>query len=180
VTTPGSPDEIGQVHEMVPGEPEPVRSIEVGEMIFGLAVTPTDLWVVGEQDGGALWRVDKASGAVTTIGQFRGVDQVLVYADAVWLTSRLTGRLWKLNPADGSVLAEVSISTASGMAVHDGSIWVTTYNEGMLLNIDPATAEIISSERLPYAYLHPPISAFGSLWTSALENNLVMRIDPGT
>lgn len=46
------------------------------------------------------------------------------------------------------------------------------------MSIDPKTLDELSSVDLGHRSLQPPISAFGSLWTSALEENVVLRIDP--
>jgi len=173
VSSPG----LGRVYVFREGEAEAIDIHRVGRNPFVIDLLPDSAWVSGEADGGTVWRIDRATGGVTTIGLFEGADEVEIGFDAVWVTSRPNGHLWKLDPADGSILGQVDINAPSGSVAIGDTLWVVSY-DGTLTGLDPTTLEVTYSERLPYAYLGTPIFAFDSLWTAALENNVLLRIAP--
>jgi outer membrane protein assembly factor BamB len=168
----------GNLLELTPGEPEPTRTIHVAASLGPPAVTADAIWVTGEVDGGQLYKVDKASGEVTTVGPFAGADTVGAFFDGIWVVSRNTGSVWKLDPADGSVLIATEVHHPSGLVADDYSIWTAGY-AGTLIELDPNTGEVRSETDMPHGYLGPPIIALGSLWTSALEDNRLLRVDLG-
>ena len=85
--------------------------------------------------------------------------------------------LWKADPKDGRMLESAEVRRPSGMLEYDGKLWVTTL-DGELIAFDPDTLEAVSRTNLGYVWLGPPVFAFDSLWVSALEDNVVLRIDP--
>lgn len=156
---------------------EPIRIIDVPADPFDIVLDETSAWVTSESDGGTLYRIDRSSYEATLVGQFAGIsfDSVEVAFGSVWLNSRTEGHLWKLDPADGSVLGQIDLPEPCGVVVVGDALWITQLAGG-LVQLDPVTLEIRSQERLPYGFLGPPVYAFGSLWVSDLEENLVLRI----
>ena len=173
VTSPGE----GAVYLLQEGHAEPIRRIGVAAMIFDIVLDETSAWVASESGAGTLWRIDRATYEVTRVGDFPGVgaDPSEIAFGSLWLMSRTQGRLWKVDPADGSILGQVDLREPSGAVAVGDALWVTLYG-GTLVELDPETLEIRSEQQLQYGYLSPPLHAFDSLWVSALENNVVLRI----
>lgn len=172
VTSPGT----GDIYEVVAGASEPERSVPVGPMIFELTVLPDAVWVAGEDAGGTVYRVEMATGEVTVTQQLRGVDQVRLLFGALWASARFGNHVWKLDPVTGEILGDATLDTPSGLVEAGGSVWATTQT-GDLVEIDPETMEFRSTQPLGYQALAVPILAFGDLWVSALEDNVVLRVD---
>jgi hypothetical protein len=170
----------GAVYLLQAGAPEPIRKIDVAPDIFDIALDENSAWVTSESDGGTLWHIDRATYEVTRVGQFPGVtsDSTEIALGSLWITSRAQNHLWKLDLTDGSVLGTVDLKEPSGVAAAGDSLWITQL-DGSLVELDPATLETRSTEQLPYTWLGPPLYAFGSLWTSALEDDVVLRIRVG-
>jgi hypothetical protein len=168
-----SPDD-GGVYLLREGAAKPTRRIEVAPMIFDVALDETSAWVTSESDGGTLWRIDRSTYKVTRVGKFAGVDTADVAFGSLWLTSRSLNHLWKVDPADGSLLGELDLLDVGGVVAIGHRLWVTLH--GGLVELDPDTLEIQSQVQLGYQYMGPPLYAFGSLWVSALEDDVVVRI----
>ena len=173
VTSPGE----GAVYVLQEGQAEPIQRIVVAPLIFDIVLDETTAWLTSESGGGVLWRIDRATYEVTRVGEFAGVgaDPSEIAFGAIWLMSRPRGNFWKVDPADGSILGQVVLRQPSGAIAVGDALWITLYG-GTLLELDPETLEIRSEQRLQYANLGPPLYAFDSLWISALENNVVLRI----
>jgi hypothetical protein len=171
VTSPGD----GAVYLLQEGSAEPIRKIDVAPDLFDLALDETSAWVTSESEDGTLWRIDRATSAVTRVGKFPGVDAAEVAFGSLWLTSRQTSQLWKLNRADGSILGQLRLLDPVGVAAGGDALWIALLGGGVIV-LDPATLEVLSQKTLPNGYLGPPVYAFGSLWASALEDNLVLRV----
>jgi streptogramin lyase len=165
------------VYVLQEGVAEPIHRIDVPVDPFDIVVDETSAWVTSESDGGTLYRIDRTSFEATLVGQFSGAsfDSAEVAFGSVWLNAREQNHLWKLDPADGSVLGEIDLVEPCGVVAVGDALWITLLSGG-LVQLDPVTLEIRSEEQLPYGFLGPPIYAFGSLWVSALEDNLVLRL----
>jgi hypothetical protein len=167
----------GAVYLLQEGVPDPIRRIDVAPDIFDIALDHSSAWVTSESQGGTLWHIDRATYEVNLVGEFPGVsaDSTEIAFGSLWLTSRDQGHLWKLDLSNGSVLGTVDLAEPWGEAAAVDSLWITQIDGG-LVELDPATLEVRSKQQLPYTWLGPPLYAFGSLWTSALEDDLVLRI----
>ena len=167
----------GAVYLLQEGVPEPIRKIEVAPDIFDIALDDNSAWVTSESDGGTLWHIDRATYESRKVGSFPGVsaDSTEIAFGSLWITSRDAGHLWKLDLATGSVLSTYDLKEPWGVAAAGDSLWITQL-EGGLVELNPDTLEVRATQQLPYTWLAPPLSAFGSLWISALENDLVLRI----
>jgi outer membrane protein assembly factor BamB len=167
----------GAVYLLQEGAPEPIRKIDVAPDIFDITLDEGSAWVTSESDLGTLWHIDRGTYEVRRVGQFPGVtsDSTEIAFGFLWISSRPQGRLWKLDLTDGSVLGTADLHEPSGVTAAGESLWITQL-DGALVELDPATLEIRSTQQFPYTWLGPPLYAFGSLWTSALEDDLVLRI----
>jgi hypothetical protein len=168
-----SPSE-GAVYVLQEGVAEPLKRIVVAPDVFGIALDETSAWVTSESDGGTLWRIDRTTNQASLVGKFGGVDAVAVAFGSLWLSSRPADHLWKVDPSDGTVLGEHKFLAAAGVVAVDDDLWLVLY--GGVLQLDPATLDIRSQKDLRYEYLGAPLFAFGSLWISALEENVVLRV----
>jgi hypothetical protein len=169
-----SPHE-GAVYVLQEGVPEPIRRIDVAPEVFDIALDERSAWVASESGGGTLWQIDRATYEVRLAGTFPGVssDSTEIAFGSLWLTARPQGHLWKLDLATGSVLGTIDLDEPWGVAAAGDALWITQLHGG-LIELDPATLEIRARQQLPYTWPGPPL--FGSLWISALEDDLVLRV----
>jgi streptogramin lyase len=68
------------------------------------------------------------------------------------------------------------LTSPTGMVAEGDRLWITS-QEGVLTSIDPESLQVTSETDLGHPVLGPPIFAFGSLWTAALDENVVLRVD---
>jgi outer membrane protein assembly factor BamB len=167
----------GAVYLLQEGVPEPIRQIDVAPDIFDIALDDKSAWVTSESDGGTLWRIDRSTYESQLVGAFPGVsaDSIEVAFGSVWITSRSGGHVWKLDPTTGSVLGTFDLKEPWGVAAAGDALWITQVDGG-LTELDPDTLEVRAKHQLPFPWLAPPLYAFGSLWISALEDDVVLRI----
>jgi hypothetical protein len=171
VTSPGD----GAVYLLQEGTAEPIGKIDAAPDIFDLALEEGSAWVTSESEDGTLWRIDRATYAATRVGKFPGVDAAEVAFGSLWLSSRQTSQVWKVDLRDGSILGQIKLLEPAGLAAAGDALWISLLG-GELVVLDPATLAIRSEERLPYGFYGSPVYAFGSLWVSALEQDVVLRV----
>ena len=156
-------------------------SVSVGPYPFGVAIGTKAIWVVGEADGGTVWRVNPATNKVvatisTPLPFYTGVA---VGHGAVWVPTRDNRVIYRIDPATNSVAATIQLpSQIGGIGVGPDAIWSSGFGDGKVYRIDPKTNAITGSISTGLGNLGPPIVAFGSVWVAALDRNLVARIDP--
>ena len=170
-----SPDS-GTLYRLVEGRDTPAESFPIGEAPFAVLPAERFVWVLSEADGGVLRRMHRATHKVTTVAELPLADQAMLAFGHLWVTARDGGHLWKLDPTTGRVLDKRKMSMPTGMVSQGNRIWVTS-QYGSVTAINPKTLKIVATADLGYPVLGPPIFAFGSLWTSALDENLVLRVD---
>jgi len=170
-----SPDS-GTLYRVVEGRSAPAESFPIGEAPFAVLPAEAFVWVLSEADGGVLRRMDRVTHKVKTVARLPLADQAMLAFGHLWVTARDGGHLWQLDPTTGRVLAERKMSMPTGMVRHGNWIWVTS-QYGSVTAINPKTLKTVATADTGYRVLGPPVFAFGSLWTSALDENLVLRVD---
>jgi DNA-binding beta-propeller fold protein YncE len=138
--------------------------------------------VVGEADGGTVYRIDPATNTVVA-----SISTPLPFATgiavghgAVWVPARENKVVYRIDPATNAVIATIEMPSAiGGLDVGPDAVWTSGFGDGKVFKIDPATNQIVGSVSTGQGNLGPPLVAFGSVWVGALDRNVVVRIDPG-
>lgn len=173
VTSPGT----GDIYRLVGGRKTIVEQHHVGPSIFGVLPAGDSFWITSEAEGGLLMRVNRETFEVTVAGKFPLIDNVLLAFGDLWVGARGSGLLWKLDLSTACVLDQVEVESPAGFVEAASLLWVTTLS-GKLIALDPESLEVVSEVDLDHVNLGPPIFAFGSLWIAALDDNVVLRVDP--
>jgi DNA-binding beta-propeller fold protein YncE len=125
----------------------------------------------------------------TTLGQvsarslFLGTDAAPIAVTeafgSIWVANIHANQVRRYDPATMTELARIPAPSAAWLAVTDGAIWVTHQTDVGLSRIDPATNTVVANvgDVPPCA---EPILAFDSLWQSACDAGVILRIDPST
>ena len=109
-----------------------------------VAVSGDAIWVIGDANDRALWRIDPRSGDLVERVSLDFVPKdVAVGEGAVWVTSQLEDTVSRIDPATYDVTATIDVGKgAAGIAVGAGSVWVANAIDGTISRIDPATARV--------------------------------------
>jgi streptogramin lyase len=177
ITSPG----LGTIVRYDPATTKPRTTIKLQPMVFSVAIGPEAVWVVGEADGGAVYRIDPATNKlVASISVPIGFATGIVAGHgAVWVPSRDNRVVYRIDPATNAVAATIKMpSLIGGIGVGPDAMWTSGFGDGNVYRIDPATNEITASVSTGQGNLGPPLVAFGSIWVAALDQNVVLRIDP--
>ena len=156
--------------------------IELGPNPFLVAIGTDAIWVAGEASGGILYRIDPATNTKVTEISVKTpfASGLAVGFGAVWVLSRELSAIYRVDPATNTIAATIKMrSLVGGIAVGSSAIWASGWEDGTIHRIDPTTNEITDSIDTDYGTLGPLLEAFDSLWVSAMDRNLVLRIDPG-
>jgi streptogramin lyase len=174
VASPGT----GDVFRLVPGKDDEVERHHVVGDLGSIAPVADALWLTTEVDGGGLVRLDRRTHKVTkAASDFAAADTALAAFGKLWVSSRDAGHVWEVDPKDGKLIAAFAVPRPNGLLAYDGLVWVTTL-DGELLALDPANVTVVKRVDLGHVWLGPLVAGFNSLWVAALEDNLVLRIDP--
>ena len=158
-------------------------AIALEPMIFGVAIGPEALWVVGEADGGTVYRADAATNQLTAsikvaLGTSTGIA---VGYGAVWVPSRDNKVIYRIDPATNTVVTTIQMPIGpGGIGVGPDAIWASGFGDGKVYRIDPTTNAITGTVSTGgrAGTLGPPLFAFDSIWVAGLDKNCVFRIDP--
>ena len=156
-------------------------SIALGHDVFWISIGPEAVWAAGEADGGTLYRIDpKANKLVATIRLDSPSPAGLAVAfGSVWVGDRVKGLVHRIDLDTNEVVATISIPTiVGGVGVGPDAIWASGFGNGTVYRIDPATNATSGSISTGQTELGDPLFAFDSIWVGALEEDLVMRLDP--
>jgi hypothetical protein len=156
------------------------KPIPVGFGDWTLVPAAGALWVTsygGGVPGGAVSRVDVATGAVERFGNF---DVEAAGAGSLW-----TPQVQRIDPATGSIIASLVLPGAAQVAFWRGSAWVLTLQRSLaVLRIDPATNQVTGTpvpvgKPLPAAWnTEPTAIAAGptGLWVLDFSRNLLYHL----
>ncbi len=166
----------GQLVRIDPARNAVGARIDLGGRPTGIAVgSDGDIWV-GNLDG-YVSRVDPTAGAVRRIAVPSGVSMPLVARGLVWLGLQ-NGSVVSVDPAANRVSgAAVRVAPdVDALVDTPAGIWVSTF-AGAAALLDPDRRVVVRRLRLPsrgggIAF------AGGSVWASAYDSGLVVRLDP--
>jgi ABC-type branched-subunit amino acid transport system substrate-binding protein/DNA-binding beta-propeller fold protein YncE len=131
-------------------------------------------------------RIDPGSGRVTRTVKLpgsnegvlpsAGLPRLAVGAGAVWALT--AGGVSRIDPDSGKVVARIDADTVT-IAAGDEGVWFPTGDPPAVMRIDPRTNRV--SEKIPVATqgLWGIAVGAGSVWTTAREDGVVFRIEPG-
>jgi len=154
--------------------------IPLGPNVFDIAIGQDAVWASGETDGGMVWRIDPATNEVVTSISVPGAGQGLIIAfGSVWVGSRTKGSIYRIDPETNAITETIKVNNAiGGIGVGPDAIWASGFGDGTVYRIDPATNSVSASLFTTFGNLGPPLVAFESIWVGALDQNVVLRIDP--
>lgn len=154
-------------------------SVDLGKLVFGIAIGSGAVWAQGESGGGTVWRIDPATNAVTAEIVARGASGIAVGFGSVWVAARDRAVVYRIDPATNSVAATIDLpGPIGGIGVGLDGVWVSGFGSGWVSRIDPDSDQLTGSISTGYVHLGPPTTAFGSLWVAALDESILLRIDP--
>jgi YVTN family beta-propeller protein len=114
----------GTVLEIDPVTLQFGRSILVGGGPRGIALTADDVWVASRLSQ-SVTRINRATGAIRTIGVGDGPHSVQVAGNAVWVSNEYDGTISRVDPSSNEVETLPNIGASPrGLAEAGGSIWV--------------------------------------------------------
>jgi streptogramin lyase len=173
-----SPDEASAIR-FDPDTLAERATVELGDLVFGIAIGSDAVWAQGEAGGGTVWRIEPATNAVTAEIVAPGASGIAVGLDSVWVAARDRAVVYRIDPATNSVAATIDLPGAiGGIGVGLDGVWVSSFGSGWVSRIDPGTDQVTGSFSTGYVRLGPPITAFGSVWVAALDESVLVRIDP--
>jgi DNA-binding beta-propeller fold protein YncE len=98
---------------------------------------------------------------------------------SIWVADIHANDVRRYAPATFAELARIPAPGAAWFAQADDALWVTNQTGVGLHRIDPTTnAPVALVGNAPPC--GAPVIAFGSLWQSACDGNVILRIDPAT
>ena len=154
-------------------------TVELGELVFGIAIGSDAVWAQGETGGGTVWRIDPATNAVIAEIVAPGASGIAVGFDSVWVAAHDRATVHRIDPASNTVAATIDLpGPIGGIGVGLDGVWVSGFGGGWVSRINPGTDHVTGSISTGYANLGPPITAFGSVWVAALDESVLLRIDP--
>jgi len=99
---------------------------------------------------------------------------------SIWVANHHSDDVSRLDPETGAQLARINIGPMSGpgwFAVTDDAIWVTRQNGAGVTRIDPETNAVVKAQIGAQETCWSPAVALGSVWYSACDSGLMVRID---
>ncbi len=149
--------------------------IDLGALGSDIAVTDTAVWVTSRLDN-AVVKVDPATRTVTA--RLDGIDQPesIAVGDHLWVGGRTTST--EIDPTTATVVKTVDVGTgpAGAIAVDGSTLWVRDPDH-FLRSVDAGGAvETIDG---PVTSGGDVLVAFGSVWATAFDEELLFRVPAG-
>ena len=125
----------------------------------------------------------------TTLGQlsarslFLGTDAAPIAVTeafgSIWVANIHADEVRRYDPDTMAELARIPAPSAAWFGVTDEAVWVTHQTDVGLSRIDPETNTVVADVgNVPPCA--EPVIAFESLWQSACDAGVILRIDPST
>jgi DNA-binding beta-propeller fold protein YncE len=98
---------------------------------------------------------------------------------SIWVANIHANDVRRYDPDTLAQIARIPAQSAAWFAVADGALWVTHQTDVGVSRIDPDTNTVVANvgDVPPCA---APVVAFESLWQSACDAGVILRIDPTT
>ena len=162
---------------------EKLATVEIPKPCGTMALDFGSLWVAN-CNGGELYRIDPATGAVQALIPAgmgpSGEQNVVSGAGSVWAPNQAAGTIARIDPATNAVVASVEVSPkTSYLAFGYGALWAASGEGGTLQRIDPATNAVTHTITLGKT---PGFLAAGegAVWIQEQGDGTLARIDPQT
>jgi YVTN family beta-propeller protein len=137
------------------------------------------LWAVRTGKKAAVVRLDPSTGrALETLdakGPPMGFGLGSVWVGAPGPGQFAAGKVLRFDAASGKALGSAKVGSDPAPAVGHGVVWVYNGGDGTLLRLNPSTMKTTLITTVPSNEYGEPTSAFGSLWVSNWDQNLVYR-----
>ncbi len=150
--------------------------IQLGARCTDLAGTDTEIWAICPFTAEVV-RVDVNASEVTArVAGFEDVRRIAA-GDAIWVGFR--GGVARINPESAEVtgVADAAPGTQGDIAAMPEAVWVRA--EGRFLRrIDPETLDVLEELSAPEASGGAVLEAYGSLWATAYNDNVMYRLTP--
>jgi hypothetical protein len=152
-------------------------TIELGTVCTELAASSTAIWAVCPDEGVAV-KVDPATGEVA--GRVADLPGAIAIAagEQVWVG--FEGGVARIDDETATTTAVADtgpLGFGAGLTVAPDAVWLRV--EGRFLRrIDPATATVVEELHAPEQSSGSITVAFGSVWTTAYDDNVLYRLDP--
>jgi hypothetical protein len=151
-----------------------------------LAVAPDAIWTLSGGDNGRLLRIDPVTNNVTSLAVSNDpIPPVNVgySAGSLWVVYQGTDVIKRLNPADGTELASIPLTFSPWTVVFDQTAgWAADTDGRKLAHIDPARNQVVATISSTDGQAFGVAVGFGGgyVWTNAMPEALLAKIDPKT
>lgn len=175
-----STQEANGLSEIDPATNTAATSATIGFIADGLAIdNDGGVWVVN-QTTEEVFLVDPTGGRVLDmIAVGKRPTKVAAGEGFVWVVNEGSDTVSKINATTRSVVDDYDVADRPvDVLVADGYVWVSNHGSASVSRVDPSDGSSFEIEvgdgPLGLA------SGFGSIWVALLDENIVVRIDPGT
>jgi streptogramin lyase len=98
---------------------------------------------------------------------------------SIWTANIHADDIRRFDPDTMAELDRIDVDSAAWFAVTDDALWVTSQTGTGLSRIDPGSGSVAAHVGDDPPCL-APVVALGSIWQSACDGNVFLRVDPGT
>ena len=118
------------------------ETVELPVAPYGIAVTATDIWATGFEQG-LIVRVDRATGReVARLTDLASPTAVVVAHDAIWVAEHRSGEIARIDPATNKVTDIVETgSTLERLTSSSDAIWAAANTGSALVRVDATSLE---------------------------------------
>ena len=160
---------------------QPTVTFKIGGTADWVLVTEDAVWVTGTKPY-SLRRVDPQSNSMVAKVPLPGeaCSGIELGFKSVWVPICGThASLVKISAVTNQITATLPIAPGGaegGIAVSDDGVWMITDRKGTLVKIDPTTNNVRQTVSVS-AGSYNPVSAYGTIWVTGYETNLVTAVD---
>ncbi len=158
-----------------PATNQVVDRIPLGVVVNVIAVDDSGVWAVSTHSGQVL-RIDPVKGAVAD--RYEGFERPVAIAPGERIWVALGSSTVALDRATGTVAVTVpvGVGTDGALSLGEGALWIRS-KDPVLTRVDVATGTVAERLTLPtVTSIGDVLVAFGSVWTSGSEDDVVLRI----
>jgi YVTN family beta-propeller protein len=143
----------------------PVRAPEESYR-SAMTIGAGSIWVA-DHDGGAVRRMDPATGAITATVRLGDSPSAMVFGHgSAWVANDVEDTVTRIDPRTTSVVRAISVGTDPvGLAIGPDAIWVANSGDGTVSRIDPATNTVTKTISVGHRPLGVAV-AYGLVWVT--------------